>query len=105
MRTFSATKSTIATRVIIEEGIVSEGNMKSPSGIEVRIGQVWEEVDPRFLRHVTVREIGSILVSNEPSIEIEGPTGKLTKARLSRFNGKRGGYRLVKDVAPESESK
>jgi hypothetical protein len=85
----------------------------APSGDEVNIGQTWEEVDPRFTRRVTVIAfdhfkswkpqnginggVGTMLV---PHVRIEGG-GRRTWARLDRFTGKRGGYRLVTDKAAD----
>lgn len=61
--------------------------MKSPLGIELEIGQKWQEVDPRFERVVTVTGFD---VLND-KVLLNGRT----KAKLSRFNGKRGGYKPV----------
>lgn len=59
--------------------------------MEVEVGQIWREVDPRFDRRVKV--VGFCEESGKIKIEY---AGKVTKAKLERFNGKRGGYELVK---------
>lgn len=63
---------------------------------EIKIGQVWQEVDPHFpnLPHKTVVgfDDGKVIISTS------GLFNRTTKAKPERFNGKRGGYRLIKDV-------
>jgi len=62
---------------------------------EIKIGQIWQEVDPRFeeLPHKVVIgfEDGKVVISPI------GIFARKTKAKPERFNGKRGGYRLIKD--------
>lgn len=63
----------------------------------VRVGQIWQEVDPRFpdAPHKEVRGF------SDDGRVIIGPVDRLDgarKAKRDRFNGKRGGYRLIKDV-------
>jgi hypothetical protein len=67
-----------------------EEKVKSPLGIEIKIGQRWKELDPRFdpLRVVTV--LGFFPATER--VIIQGPTGAITKAKASRFHGKRNGY-------------
>lgn len=76
---------------------------------EIRIGQVWQEVDPRFthLPLRTVEHIGPIYkhkASRNRVIEVRdvtmraGASQRISIGRSDRFNGKRGGYVLVKDV-------
>ena len=66
---------------------------------EIKVGQIWEEVDPRFTRQVVIMEVTSltqpkgILIMNEV-------TKRKCWASASRINGKRGGYRLL-GVTPE----
>lgn len=57
--------------------------------MEVKVGQTWREVDPRFQRMVKV--VG-FCASGKVIIETGG---KKTKAKRDRFSGKRGGYELV----------
>lgn len=71
----------------------------------VAVGQVWEEVDPRHPRRVVIMAfslpfgVGPTYHDGTVTIRgIEGATRK-TKAKLSRFNGNRGGYRFVSEGA------
>ncbi|RQR16171.1 hypothetical protein DF026_09885 [Burkholderia stagnalis] len=72
---------------------------------ELKVGQIWREVDPRFNRHVEVMEIHkgeikSVLICNiDP---MTNQRGRKTWASKGRFNGKRGGYELWRR-APASE--
>lgn len=63
---------------------------------EIKIGQYWQEVDPRFpdlpLKKVIGFESGKVILVTE------GIFSRKTKAKVERFNGKRGGYRLIRDV-------
>jgi hypothetical protein len=65
---------------------------------QVKVGQVWEEVDPRFDPPRTVKVEAIDEVAGKAVIR-SNPLTSATRAKLSRFNGKRGGYKLVKDVA------
>ena len=70
--------------------------------IEIKVGQVWEEVDPRLNRKVRVMEvrdgeIKSVKIANH--MGDNDNVGRATWASKTRFNGKRGGYRLIKDNA------
>jgi hypothetical protein len=70
--------------------------MITPCGIEIAIGQRWQEVDPRFERIVRVTNTDN--VSEKVQIEpymIGGRGSGARWAKLSRFNGKRTGYKLV----------
>lgn len=73
---------------------------------EIRDGQIWREVDPRFERYVRIMRVGKFA---RRSIEIRtvkivdgqwqiAPHSRLTFCDLERFNGKRGGYELYEDV-------
>jgi hypothetical protein len=71
---------------------------------ELKVGQIWREVDPRLNRHVQVIEvragsIKSVLICN---IDVmTNQLGRKTWASKGRFNGKRGGYELWRDARPE----
>lgn len=57
----------------------------------IEVGQKWEEVDTRFKRIIEVvslPENGKVKISNTE-------TGRITKASIERFNGERGGYKLI----------
>ena len=64
----------------------------TPLGIEIEVGQRWEEVDPRFER---VIEITMILHGGYVRLKTVGSSGRETQANINRFNGKRGGYKLA----------
>jgi hypothetical protein len=70
--------------------------MKSPTGIEIKLGQIWREVDPRFVRFVEVigKDSQGFDCSGAVMIRTCGSLRKGSWCRLSRFNGKRGGYEL-----------
>lgn len=72
----------------------------APSGDEVNIGQTWEEVDSRFTRRVTVIALDHFGPALIPHVRLGGGMRR-TWARLDRFTGKRGGYRLVTDKAAD----
>lgn len=60
-------------------------------GIQVKVGQVWKEVDKRFERYVNVIGI------DEQNGIVTIKTSKKTKANIKRFNGKSGGYEFVRE--------
>jgi hypothetical protein len=66
---------------------VMEGPTRPPT-----VGQTWEEVDPRITppRRVLIQHI-----SNERVAITSDRTTRVTWAKLSRFHGKRGGYRYI----------
>jgi hypothetical protein len=69
---------------------------------DVKIGQQWKELDGRFSRMVVVialdGERQKVCIS-----KFDPLTGKLlgrkTWASRERFNGKRGGYEILKEAA------
>lgn len=74
---------------------------------EVKVGQVWQEMDPRFLRLVEVLKVlkADPKRPREPTVQIKtiGFQGKFVDRRPTwttpkRFNGKHGGFVLYKDV-------
>lgn len=66
-------------------------------------GQIWQEVDPRFERHVRVlnvsadKEIAVIetVIRSENGWVHKPKSPKWSYAGIERFNGKRGGYELL----------
>lgn len=60
---------------------------------EIKIGQKWQEVDPRFIRKLVV--VGFCEKTGKVVLKTTGLNGRKTKAMPERFNGKRGGYKLV----------
>ena len=72
--------------------------MIAPCGIEIKVGQVWEEVDPRQIWQRKVLGFGTL--KNAGKVQLVGTdSGRISYALLGRFNGKRGGYRLVKEAS------
>jgi hypothetical protein len=59
----------------------------------VKVGQVWEEVDPRGGRTVTVMAVGAATAS----VMSAGKSPQIYTANLSHF-GSPNGYKLVQDV-------
>ncbi|SAK53400.1 hypothetical protein AWB78_01322 [Caballeronia calidae] len=73
----------------------------------VKVGQIWREVDRRFSRHVRIEAVGegfgkALICTINP--ETGQKCGPFTQARLSRFNGKSGGYTIVLEAARRDES-
>ena len=61
----------------------------------VKLGEFWIEVDPRHEWIIKVIEIDEV----SGTAKIYHPdSGKTTKARLNRFNGKRGGYSRMEET-------
>jgi hypothetical protein len=61
--------------------------MKTPTGIELKTGQIWQEVDPRFTRLVEITGLDA----DTQRVQLNGRSW----AKLKRFNGKSHGYKLV----------
>lgn len=67
---------------------------------EIKVGQIWREVDPRGNRYVQVIEIANWSVKSIKIAAIDLVTNALGRknwASRERFNGKRGGYELHRD--------
>jgi len=76
--------------------------------MEVKEGQIWREVDPRFARFVEVigvrdefrgRPMSATIVTivSENGMWVRPRRSREVDARLDRFNGKRGGYEFYSD--------
>ena len=67
--------------------------------MEIKVGQRWREVDPRFDRIVEVIEIAHTTIRpihiRTVMKDRKACAGKSYWASSKRFNGKRGGYELV----------
>ena len=63
--------------------------MKTPTGVELKVGQRWQEVDPRFDRVVEV--LGWSTDAGKVQIRGLGER-RISWANVSRFNGKLRGY-------------
>lgn len=61
----------------------------------VQKGQTWKERDNRFIREVTVLMVDGNYATIKTIKSNVGAVGKVTRARLDRFNGKHGGYSLI----------
>ncbi len=75
--------------------------------VHLKVGQIWQEVDPRLERYIRISGIscGVALIETVEQL-VDGVTWRhkpKTKrngeAALTRFTGKRGGYKLYQDVA------
>lgn len=73
---------------------------------EIKVGQIWQEVDPRQQRFVRIE---STLMRDAVSIRTvtlrdgtwtDAPRSRVSHPSRARFSGKRGGYKLHQDVTP-----
>jgi hypothetical protein len=67
---------------------------------EIKVGQIWRKVDPRFNRYVQILTVVDSAVKSicVATIDLEtNALGRKNWASRERFNGKRGGYELHKD--------
>lgn len=71
----------------------------------VQKGQKWKENDNRIKREVMVLAVDSTHATIKTVSCSGGAIGKITKARLDRFNGKHGGYSLVGKVKSPQKAK
>lgn len=72
--------------------------------IRIETNQIWQEVDPRRERFIKVLEVKGDTATIQ-TVRNVGPTWERVPktamrlwANISRFNGKRGGYKLHQDV-------
>jgi hypothetical protein len=65
--------------------------MISPLGIEIEVGQIWEEL----YKEPPYRRVEVVGFGRDDTVRIK--RGRVREAQLRRFNGKRGGYQLVGD--------
>lgn len=63
---------------------------------EIREGQIWQEVDPRYPNAVHKRVCG-FDAQGKIILQPVGIAGRVTRAKPERFNNKRGGYRLISE--------
>ena len=70
---------------------------------DIKVGQIWQEVDPRHPRFVLILDnstwknhvrITTIVKEEEGWV---ASSGRATLANRKRFHGKRGGYQFVED--------
>jgi hypothetical protein len=68
--------------------------MRTPEGIEVRLGQVWRDNDRRYdIGDMTVVELDL----DKQRVRVRRPTNK-TWIALKRLRNNSTGYQLIKDV-------
>jgi hypothetical protein len=79
---------------------MTEQTKTAGAPVELRVGQIWQEVDPRF--EAPHKEIRGFTDDGKVVLGPPNRSNGTTKAQPKRFNGKRGGYRLIKDVAPDA---
>lgn len=65
---------------------------------ELKIGQIWREVDPRFNRYIQILSEGFPRVCIATIDIATNALGRKGSAACSRFNGKSGGYELYRDA-------
>lgn len=74
---------------------------------EIKPGQIWREVDPRFVRCLRVERMSgtadfrSVLIQTVIKTDAgwePAPGSRKTWAMAERFRGGRGGYELVEDA-------
>jgi hypothetical protein len=68
--------------------------MQTQLPIKVRVGQVWEDNDPRGTR----RKITVIAIKGDQAV-VQSSAGRKTKITLSRFRPTNTGYKLVTDAS------
>jgi hypothetical protein len=69
----------------------------SPNPFGVKIGQIWEDCDPRQ----GGRRVVVLSVREEDSYRfamVKTPCGRIRRVQLARFRERTNGYRLVKDT-------
>lgn len=71
---------------------------------DVKVGQIWREVDPRQERYIRVERVLTPHVIDIRCVTFDGTLWipkkgtRLTQALATRFNGKRGGYDLYMEA-------
>lgn len=70
---------------------------------EVKVGQIWVEMDPRDERYVVVEKVydGLPAFAKVRRVGADGspwPKSRSLDAQIGRFDGRRGGYAIHKDI-------
>ena len=69
---------------------------------EIRKRQIWREVDPRFERYVRIVDVGNDVIVRsvvfDGTLWVDKPKSREAYAKLTHFNGKRGGYDFYMDA-------
>lgn len=68
--------------------------------VEVKVGQVWEDNDPRIIRGGHAPRRVKILEIKDGRALVQHPSGmgRKTKVRVDRFRPTASGYKLVENV-------
>lgn len=68
--------------------------------VEVKVGQVWEDNDPRQKKEgIAVRRVKILeIVDGRALVQHPSGMGRKTKVRVNRFRPTASGYKLVEDV-------
>lgn len=66
--------------------------------MEIKQGQIWQEVDKRFTRFIKIVDIGEedIFICTVDTDGYATKPERVRKASAARFNGKRSGYKFVR---------
>lgn len=74
---------------------------KANSQPQVRVGQIWVEMDPRDERYIEILAVhpgaGTAEVRRVSADGTVWPKGRRLSAALRRFNGARSGYAIHRD--------
>lgn len=75
----------------------------------IKIGQLWQENDRRFMRVVKILAVSEVLneveIKTVKNMSSPASVGRVTHAKLSRFNGKSRGYSLLTGCCHECQLK
>ena len=89
-------RSLLSIAPILEQEIRNKSKIVAPCGIELKVGQVWHEVDPRFDRNVVIVGIYPLMPRSIAVRNVK--TKRLAYNSVKRFTNKSGGYKLVRDA-------
>ena len=67
----------------------------------VKVGQIWQDNDPRMQMMKPVRTVEVLIVDDTHAVCQNRDSGKITRIKISRFKANSTGYRLVDDVKNE----
>lgn len=88
--------------------MVARSDPQTTKELGIKVGQIWQEVDDRFIRFVRVEFIQNewckqphafvdivTVKKNSDNEWVRSKGSRLSPANTMRFNGKKGGYRYV----------
>ena len=64
----------------------------------VKVGQIWQDNDPRMQMMKPVRTVEVLIVDDTHAVCQNSDSGRITRIKIGRFKANSTGYRLVKDV-------